>query len=159
MPSRSDFLQLQLSSGRTRIGEIAISSTLDGFTLHHHLDLAANGLTISTDPEAALEQLGWRLGAQAYTFRALTLYETIDTLNALGIKYEIRPFADHTVHLTLRAARELFKGLPVRFVTETDDIAENSTFPPDSPRATLPQKLKRKFFKNALYRLIAVREA
>jgi SAM-dependent methyltransferase len=79
--------------------------------------------------------------------------------NALGIRYEIRPFADHTVHLTLRAARELFKGLPLRFVTETDDIAETSTFAPDSPKSGWLLRLKRKFFKNASYRLIALREA
>src|SRR5687767_649013 len=37
--------------------------------------------------EAAMEKLGWRLASQAYTFRSVSLYETIDTLNALGIKY------------------------------------------------------------------------
>jgi sugar phosphate isomerase/epimerase len=40
----------------------------------------------------AIDQLGWRLGAQAYTFRKLTLFETIDVLNALGLRYiEIYP--------------------------------------------------------------------
>ena len=40
----------------------------------------------------AIEQLGWRLGAQAYTFRRLTLFETIELLNRLGLRYiEIYP--------------------------------------------------------------------
>ena len=37
--------------------------------------------------QEAVDKLGWRLGCQAYTFRKLTLMETIDVLNALGIKY------------------------------------------------------------------------
>jgi hypothetical protein len=37
--------------------------------------------------EEALDKLGWRLGCQAYTFRKLTLMDTIDVLQALGIKY------------------------------------------------------------------------
>ena len=37
--------------------------------------------------QEALEKLGWRLGSQAYTFRKLTLFETIDLLSAMGIRY------------------------------------------------------------------------
>src|SRR5438874_6582772 len=37
--------------------------------------------------QAALDKLGWRLGCQAWTFRKLTLFETIDLLNKLGIRY------------------------------------------------------------------------
>jgi len=35
----------------------------------------------------AVEKLGWRLGCQAYTFRKLTLMDTLDVLGALGVKY------------------------------------------------------------------------
>jgi sugar phosphate isomerase/epimerase len=35
----------------------------------------------------ALEKLGWRLGCQAWTFRELTLFQTIDLLHNLGIRY------------------------------------------------------------------------
>ena len=37
--------------------------------------------------QEALDKLGWRLGCQAYTFRKLTLFETIDLLSAMGIRY------------------------------------------------------------------------
>ena len=37
--------------------------------------------------EAAMKKLGWRLASQAYTFRKLTLFETIDLLDAMGIRY------------------------------------------------------------------------
>lgn len=36
---------------------------------------------------AAMNKLGWKLSSQAYTFRELTLLETIDTLHRLGIRY------------------------------------------------------------------------
>ncbi len=35
----------------------------------------------------AMEKLGWKLSSQAYTFRELTLFETMDVLNALGLRY------------------------------------------------------------------------
>ena len=42
--------------------------------------------------DAAAEQLGWKLGAQAYTFRALSFFETLDKLHELGLKYvEVYP--------------------------------------------------------------------
>jgi len=37
--------------------------------------------------QQALDKLGWRLGSQAYTFRKLSLFETIDVLSAMGIRY------------------------------------------------------------------------
>jgi len=35
---------------------------------------------------AALRKLGWKLGCQAFTFREMTLFETIDTLKSLDIR-------------------------------------------------------------------------
>jgi len=40
-----------------------------------------------TIENAALDKLGWKLSCQAYTFRALTLFETLDVLHSLGIHY------------------------------------------------------------------------
>jgi sugar phosphate isomerase/epimerase len=37
--------------------------------------------------ETPLEKLNWKLGAQAYTFRALSLFETIDVLKRLDLHY------------------------------------------------------------------------
>ena len=76
---------------------------------------------------------------------------------ALGLPFEIRPFADHTVHLTLPAARALFAGLPLRAIEETSDVAELKR---QLRRTKGPAVwLKRLFFKNGLYELIARREA
>lgn len=35
----------------------------------------------------AMEKLGWKLSCQAYTFREMSAFETIDTLHSLGIRY------------------------------------------------------------------------
>ena len=75
---------------------------------------------------------------------------------ALGIPFEITPFADHTVHLTRAAARGLFDGLPFRFVEESDDIADVKRRGADHVRHA-GDRLKRLFFKNARYEVIAMR--
>ncbi len=74
---------------------------------------------------------------------------------ALGIGFEITPFADHTVHLTLPAARRLFQGLPLETLSESDTIAE--TRHQKAPVRHAGDGLKRLFFKNALFERIAVK--
>ncbi|HEX8721723.1 MAG TPA: class I SAM-dependent methyltransferase, partial [Pyrinomonadaceae bacterium] len=78
--------------------------------------------------------------------------------NAAGLKFEVGPFADHTVHLTLGAARSLFDGLPLRRVSESGDAAEARRAARLRPPRHVGDRLKRLFFKNALYELVAVRE-
>lgn len=43
--------------------------------------------TVQLRDDSAAEQLGWRLGVQAWTFRDRTAFEAIDTAKALGLKY------------------------------------------------------------------------
>ena len=75
-----------------------------------------------------------------------------------GVHYEVGPFADHTVHLTVPRARELFAGQPLRIVKETTDF-EVAKARAQQTRARHPgDRLKRVFFKNAVYELIAVRD-
>ena len=53
---------------------------------------ANNPMPHPTIDQAALDKLGWKLGCQAWTFRKLSLFETLDTLNGLGVHYiEIYP--------------------------------------------------------------------
>ena len=74
---------------------------------------------------------------------------------AAGIGFEITPFADHTVHLTLKAARNLFDGLPLETLAEHDTIAETKRH--KRPVRHAGDRLKRLFFKNALFERIAVK--
>ncbi|MDB5670579.1 MAG: hypothetical protein JWO25_1538 [Alphaproteobacteria bacterium] len=75
---------------------------------------------------------------------------------AIGLPFEITPFADHTVHLTLGAAKALFDGLPLRALSEFDDVDEVKRTGPKRVRHA-GDALKKLFFKNARYEVIAVK--
>ena len=77
----------------------------------------------------------------------------------LGVKLEIGPFADHTVHLTLRRARKLFVRQPVRILDEASSVTMTKARARQSAPRHLGDRLKRVFFKNALYEVVAIREA
>jgi SAM-dependent methyltransferase len=74
---------------------------------------------------------------------------------ALGLPVEITPFADHTVHLTLGGAKDLFRGLPLRALRESDTVGETRRQRPHIRHAG--DRLKHLLFKNAQYELIAER--
>jgi SAM-dependent methyltransferase len=78
--------------------------------------------------------------------------------NAAGLALEIGPFADHTVHLTLDAARSLFDGLPLRVIEENGNVSDARRAARLRPPRHAGDHLKRLFFKNALYELLAERE-
>ena len=77
--------------------------------------------------------------------------------NAAGLRLEISPFADHTVHLTLARARALFSGLPFTLLHETNNIGKSNALTRRRPPHHMGDGLKRVFFKNARYELVAVR--
>ncbi|HEX6190610.1 MAG TPA: class I SAM-dependent methyltransferase [Pyrinomonadaceae bacterium] len=76
----------------------------------------------------------------------------------LGVPYEVGPFADHTVHLSVAAARELFARQPLRIVKETTDLEAARARAQRTRARHAGDRLKRVFFKNAVYEVIAVRE-
>jgi SAM-dependent methyltransferase len=77
--------------------------------------------------------------------------------NAAGLRFEVDPFADHTVHLTLSAARSLFDGLPLRVITENGNVTDAKRAARLRAPRHMGDRLKRLFFKNALYELVAER--
>ena len=89
------------------------------------------------------------------------LYHWAATLHAawraVGVPFEITPFADHTVHLTRRSARALFDGLALTIVRESNTIAETMRIERTEPRRHAGDWFKRFFFKNAVYEVIAVK--
>lgn len=76
----------------------------------------------------------------------------------LGVPYEIGPFADHTVHLTIPRARALFANQPLRIIEQKTDLEVARVRAKKIPARHAGDRLKRVFFKNALYEVIAVRE-
>jgi SAM-dependent methyltransferase len=79
--------------------------------------------------------------------------------NMAGVPLEIGPFADHTVHLTLADVRRLLRALPLRIVFERDGIDAARTAARVMPPRHFGDRLKRLFFKNARYEVLAVRQA
>ena len=78
--------------------------------------------------------------------------------NAMGMKYEIGPVADHTTHLTFTDAQQLFANLPLKLLHESENIDETKARARARPARHLGDKLKRIFFKNALYEVVARRQ-
>jgi SAM-dependent methyltransferase len=76
--------------------------------------------------------------------------------HAVGLRPEIGPFADHTVHLTLPAVRRLLHALPLRIVEEDDGLAGARAAARATPPRHAGDRLKRVFFKNARYSVVAV---
>jgi SAM-dependent methyltransferase len=76
---------------------------------------------------------------------------------AIGVPWEIGPFADHTVHLTLRAAQRLVRDRRFSVVSESCDADEARRDARRSPPRHIGDRLKRVWFKNALYELLATR--
>ena len=76
---------------------------------------------------------------------------------AAGVPYEVGPFADHTTHLTLTAAKNLFNDLPLQILSAKSDIDEARARARKRPARHMGDRLKRVFFKNALYEVVARR--
>lgn len=76
---------------------------------------------------------------------------------AVGVPYEVGPFADHTTHLTVDAAARLFHGLPLEILSARSDVAEARALARKKTARHVGDQLKRVFFKNALYEVVARR--
>jgi len=89
------------------------------------------------------------------------VYHAASTIHAgwraLGVPFEVTPFADHTVHLTPQAARRLFEGLPFQFHSERHNVAEVKQHVGAAKPRHAGDRLKRLFYKNASYEVIAER--
>ncbi len=78
---------------------------------------------------------------------------------AVGVPYEVGPFADHTTHLTVEAAKRLFDGLPLRILSAKSNVDEARARARKQRARHVGDGLKRVFFKNALYEVVARRES
>ncbi|HKU77669.1 MAG TPA: class I SAM-dependent methyltransferase [Pyrinomonadaceae bacterium] len=76
---------------------------------------------------------------------------------AIGVPYEVGPFADHTIHLTLEAAVNLFEKLPLQILSSKSNIDEARARARKQPPRHVGDRFKRVFFKNALYEVVARR--
>lgn len=82
-----------------------------------------------------------------------------DAWNEVGLPYELGPFADHTTHLTPPQARQMFQGLPLKILSEKHGVAEAKERAHKMAPRHLGDRLKRLFYKNALFEIVAERES
>lgn len=97
------------------------------------LMLALAALTLSAGAadardDSAAEKLGWHLATKAYTFRSITLYETIAITQKLGLKYfELNPrqklSAENPVDSNENLSPELRAALKAKFAAAGIQIA------------------------------------
>lgn len=77
--------------------------------------------------------------------------------NAIGLKIELSAFADHTVHLTESKISSFFEKLPLRIVSQDSTVTQTRKAQRNSPLRNPDALLKKVFFKNALYTVIAIK--
>jgi SAM-dependent methyltransferase len=83
--------------------------------------------------------------------------EVHSSWRGIGLPYEVGPFADHTTHLTLESARDLFQGLPLEVLSSSSNVDEARARARKQPPRHVGDRVKRVFFKNALYEVVARR--
>jgi SAM-dependent methyltransferase len=79
--------------------------------------------------------------------------------NALGLKVELSAFADHTVHITEEAIARAFSRQPLNVIEQSSTV--DTTRASQRARAGFDPDtlLKKLFFKNALFELLAEKVA
>ena len=78
--------------------------------------------------------------------------------NAAGLKIELSAFADHTVHLTEARMRSVIAEKPFRIIKQASNVPETRYAQRRSGAWNPDALLKKVFYKNALYTLIAVKD-
>lgn len=76
-------------------------------------------------------------------------------LRNIGLPFEVSPFADHTVHLTEQAITSVFAKLPLEIVQSSSNAAGPRAAQRTSRKLDPDSLLKKMFFKNAIYEVIA----
>jgi SAM-dependent methyltransferase len=78
--------------------------------------------------------------------------------NAVGLKFELSAFADHTVHFTENQIKNVFARQPLNIVEQTSTVVETKAIQRTAKAINPDALLKKMFFKNALLEVIAVRD-
>lgn len=78
--------------------------------------------------------------------------------NALGIRFELSPFADHTVHLSENVMKKFFARLPIKIIEQNSSTKQTKSDNRRQKSHNAEQFLKKIFYKNAVFEIIAVRD-
>jgi SAM-dependent methyltransferase len=78
--------------------------------------------------------------------------------NALGLRIELSPFADHTVHFTEDKITQVFAGLPLKIFEQSSTVNQTKAAYKQIKSPSAEQRLKKIFFKNALFEVVAIKQ-
>lgn len=78
--------------------------------------------------------------------------------NAAGLKLELSAFTDHTVHMTKAGISNYFRATGLTIVEERDSVRETTAEQRRAKSFNADSLLKKLFFKNAIFELIAVKK-
>jgi ubiquinone/menaquinone biosynthesis C-methylase UbiE len=128
--------------------------------------LSDNVIDHAENPIAILKDITRVLKPSGLLYFTVNIHHPIYSLasdvhglwNALGIRYEISPFADHTIHFTENRIKKVFSDLPLKILHENSNVRElKSNY--KGIKFHNPEVLfKKMFFKNALFQVIAARK-
>jgi SAM-dependent methyltransferase len=79
--------------------------------------------------------------------------------NAVGLKIELSAFADHTVHLTEKQIAAVFRNKPLHVIEQNSTVDHTRRKQRALPPTDLDHIIKKVFFKNALFELLAQKPA
>lgn len=128
--------------------------------------LCDNVVDHAESPETIVKELVRILAPGGLLYFTVNVHHTIYSAaakvhagwQAVGLPFEVGPFADHTTHLTPAAAQKLFANLPIKVLRERLGIEEARARARRLPARHLGDRLKRVFYKNALFEVVAERQ-
>lgn len=127
--------------------------------------LSDNVIDHAENPIGVLEDIVRVLKPSGLLYFTVNIHHPIYSLasaahgvwNNLGIKYEISPFADHTVHFSENQIKAAISNLPLKVLHESSNISQKKSALRNAKSYDAEAIFKKMFYKNALFQMIAVR--
>jgi SAM-dependent methyltransferase len=127
--------------------------------------LSDNVIDHAENPIAILEEIIRVLKPSGLFYFTVNVHHPIYSLasaahgfwNALGIRFELSPFADHTVHFTESQIKQVFAHLPLQILQESSSVAQLKAANRQLKSRNFIDGLKKGFYKNAVFEFIAIR--
>ncbi len=128
--------------------------------------LSDNVIDHAENPIKIVEELARVLKPEGLLYFTVNIHHPIYSLasdahgwwNALGIRFELSPFADHTIHFTENKIKKVFARLPFQVLEENSSVEQTKTIYRQTKSTHFENILKKVFFKNALFEVVAVRK-
>jgi ubiquinone/menaquinone biosynthesis C-methylase UbiE len=127
--------------------------------------LSDNVIDHAENPIAILEEITRVLKPSGIFYFTVNVHHPIYSMastahgfwNALGIRYELSPFADHTVHFTESQIKQIFTRLPLQIMQESSSVTVLKADNRQVKTHNFVDLVKKNFYKNAVFEFIAKR--